>query len=142
MKFKTTIYTFFVIIVLLSQPVLSYSQEQRFEFNVGFGPFLDAVHTGINFQIGNKFDVGINVGSIPNKWDFGKHINTGGEIKYKFGQSKYIKARQEINGKYKKVPLKTWYYGFRLNFVKNLETRQTEKKIHLYYSSNRKTFQF
>ena len=104
------------------------AQEQRLEFNAGIGPPLDVFHLGINLQLNQKLDIGFSGGSIAID-DLGNHINIGVESKYKFGESKTLKGKQEINGKYKNVKLKTWYGGFRINYVKNVHTAFTTKQL-------------
>ena len=70
-----------------------YSQEQRLEFNAGFGPALDAIHAGFNFKVTRKVSFGLSFGTIPDKLDFNNHVKVGFETKYNFGQSKTIKRR-------------------------------------------------
>lgn len=133
---------FFLFFISLHQ---SQAQEKRLEFNLGFGPILDAVHAGINFQIKHELDIGFSVGTIPNKFDFDDHINVGFESKYKFGDSPTFKTRIERDGRLRNVRLKTWYCGLRANFVKNNRTLETEKKYvyitpsigrHCYFSKS------
>jgi len=119
---------FFFCVTFFSISFHTYAQEQRLEFNVGIGPPLDAFHLGINLQLSRNMDIGFSGGSIP--YDYlGSHINIGVESKYKFGESKTLKGKQEIDGKYKRVKLKTWYTGLRLNYVKNVHTAFTKKQL-------------
>lgn len=120
---------FYLSIILFLIPFYALqAQEQRLELNVGLGPPLNAFHAGINLHVGHKLDLGFSAGSIPYDVKFSSHSTIGIESKYKFGESKYLKSRQEIDGKYKKVRLKTWYWGLRATYVKDVTTRDTEKK--------------
>lgn len=116
------------ISLLLFQCFLLQAQEQRLEFNIGIGPPLNAFHAGINLHLGHKLDIGFSAGAIPYDVKLSSHSSIGVESKYKFGESKYLKSRQEIDGKYKKVRLKTWYWGLRATYVKDVTTKDTEKK--------------
>ena len=115
---------FFTICCLLS----ANAQQKRLEFNIGFAPPLDAIHGGLNFHINRRVDVGLSIGIIPDKFDFNNFTNFGVEAKYKFGESKSLKTRVELDGRLRNVRIKTWYYGLRGNFIKNLKTLDTEKK--------------
>lgn len=143
---KTTLTSLILFLFCLTNVNALQAQEKRLEFNLGFGPALDAIHTGINFQIKHEIDIGFSVGTIPNGFDLNDHINIGFESKYKFGDSPTFKTRIERDGRLRNVRLKTWYAGLRGNFVKNNRTADTEKKIayittaigrHCYFS---KTF--
>ena len=74
-------------------------------------------------------DIGFSVGIIPQRFDLNNHTNIGFEAKYKFGESQRIKTTIEHEGKRKRVRLKTWYTGLRVNFVKDFRTADTEQKL-------------
>jgi len=129
MKHSTYLSNLSFLIIYFSIPSLLFSQEQRLEFNIGFGPTLDAFHAGINFKIVRAVDVGLSIGVIPDKFDFNEHVNIGFEGKYNFGESKTIKRRVEMDGRLRNVRVKTWYGGLRMNLVTNTRTKDTEKKL-------------
>lgn len=117
-----------LIIILSSITSLLFSQEKKLEFNLGFGPTLDAIHLGGNFKITRKFDFGLSIGTIPNRFDFNDHINIGFETKYKFKESRTIKHRIVTEERMKWAKAKTWYGGLRLNLVTDKSRTNIIKK--------------
>lgn len=105
------------------------AQQKRLEFNLGSSPSIDAIHAGVNFSITREFDIGFGLGTIPDGFDFNNHTNFGFEAKYKFGESKLIRTSIEVEGKRKRVRLKTWYGGLRVNFLKDFRKEDTEKRL-------------
>ena len=106
----------------------AFSQQKRLEFNLGFAPPLDAFHAGFNFHASRTLDLGFSFGIVPLKFDFNNYSNVGFESKYKFGESRYLKERVELDGRLRNVWMKTWYAGFRGNFIKNLLSEDEEKR--------------
>jgi hypothetical protein len=120
-----------ILVLLIFYNTISTSllaQEKRLEFNIGSGPPLDALHAGINFRITTQFDVGAHIGILPDGLDFNNHTNIGFETKYKFGESRTIRERVEVGDRIKRVKIKTWYGGLRLNLVSDIRKELTKKK--------------
>lgn len=118
-----------LVILSLGVCLSLFAQQKRLEFNIGTSPVLDALHVGMNFSVTREVDIGFSTGIIPDGLDINNHTNLGFEAKYKFGESKQIKITIEEGGKRKRVRLKTWYGGLRVNFVKDFRTDDTQEQL-------------
>ncbi len=119
-----------IAISILFYSHLVNSQANYLELNTGIAGPLDVVHLGINLPINQKLDIGFSVGAgnALLSSDPSNSITFKTEGKYKFGQSKKLKMSIKIDGKRKRISLKTWYAGLRMSHLKEKQEWKTKKQ--------------